>query len=124
MIPIVVFDNQCYLCVKFAKAVDFLARGKLTMVGHYSPLGTKLRAEVLGEFALEMFWLIGKENAYGGRAALLPLFKSIISSKNTRSEKIKVDEACEQECRTVKSVFIRSSSLFSHSKKIPFGKSK
>ncbi len=34
-IPIVVFDNQCYLCVKFARFVDFFTRGNMTMVGHF-----------------------------------------------------------------------------------------
>lgn len=118
----VVFDNQCYLCVKFAEAVNFLAGGKLTMVGHYSPLGEKLRNEVLDESALEMFWLISKKHAYGGRAALLPLIKSIISPKNAGpGKRARIDEACQQQCKTVRSAFIRSSSLFSNSKKIPLG---
>ena len=38
-IPIVLFDNQCYLCMKFAKMVNFFARDKITMVGHYSEFG-------------------------------------------------------------------------------------
>lgn len=114
----VVFDNQCYLCVKFAKAVNFLARGRLSMVGHYSPLGEKLRDEILDESALDMFWLINKKNAYGGRAALLPLIRSIISSTRAKPGESKIDDTCKQECKTVKSVFIRSSSLFSTSRKI------
>ena len=57
-VPIVVFDNQCYLCIKFARMVDFLSRGRLTMVGHYSEFGEKIRREVLDESALEMFWFI------------------------------------------------------------------
>jgi len=31
-IPIVLFDNQCYVCIKFATIVNFLAKGKITMV--------------------------------------------------------------------------------------------
>lgn len=118
MTPMVVFDNRCYLCVKFAKAVNFLARGRLAMVGHYSLFGEKLRDEILDESALEMFWLINKKNAYGGRAALLPLIWSIASSKRAKSDTGKIDDTCRQECKTVKSVFIRSSSLFSNSRKI------
>ena len=62
-VPIVVFDNQCYLCVKFAKFVDFFSRGKITMVGHYSDFGTKIRKEILDESALDMFGFIDKKRA-------------------------------------------------------------
>ena len=117
-VPIIVYDNQCYLCVKFAKTIEFLTRGNLTMIGHYSELGLKLRQTILGESALEMFWLIDKKTAYGGRAALLPLLRAIITKNERNSNKIRTDEDCKQECKTVKAVFIRSASLFSNSKKI------
>jgi predicted DCC family thiol-disulfide oxidoreductase YuxK len=116
-LPTVVYDNQCYLCVKFAKMIEFLSRGNLTIIGHYSDSGIKLR-KMLGESALEMFWLIDKKTAYGGRAALLPLLRAIITTKQVRSNKTKVDVQCKQDCKTVKAVFIRSASLFSNSKKI------
>ena len=117
-VPIVVFDNQCYLCMKFAKFVDFFARGKITMVGHYSDFGTKIRNEILDESALDMFWFIDKKRAYGGRAALFPLVKSIFSKKTKKSSTTRVDEKCHQDCKTVKAVFLRSSSLLTNSKKI------
>jgi predicted DCC family thiol-disulfide oxidoreductase YuxK len=117
-VPIVVFDNQCYLCVKFAKFVDFFSRGKITMVGHYSDFGTKIRNEILDESALDMFWFIDKKRAYGGRAALFPLVKSIFSKKTKKSSTTRVDENCQQDCKTVKAVFLRSSSLLTNSKKI------
>ncbi len=117
-VPIVVFDNQCYLCVKFAKFVDFFARGKMTMVGHYSDFGTKIRNEILDESALDMFWFIDKKRAYGGRAALFPLMKSIFSKKTEKPSSMRVDENCQQDCKTVKAVFLRSSSLLTNSKKI------
>ncbi len=116
--PIVVFDNQCYLCMKFAKFVDFFARGKITMVGHYSDFGIKIRNEILDESALDMFWFIDKKRAYGGRAALFPLVKSIFSKKIEKSKTMRVDENCQQNCKTVKAVFLRSSSLLTNSKKI------
>ncbi len=117
-VPIVVFDNQCYLCVKFAKFVDFFARGKMTMIGHYSDFGIKIRNEILDESALDMFWFIDKKRAYGGRAALFPLVKSIFSKKTKKSSTTRVDENCQQDCKTVKAVFLRSSSLLTNSKKI------
>ena len=116
--PVIVYDNQCYLCVKFAKMIEFLTRGNLTMIGHNSEFGIQLRKTILGESALEMFWLIDEKTAYGGRAALLPLLRAIITTNRRNSDKIKADWKCEQECKTVKAVFIRSASLFSNSKKI------
>ncbi len=116
--PIVVFDNQCYLCMKFAKFVEFFARGKITMVGHYSELGEKIRNEILDESALDMFWFIDKKRAYGGRAALFPLVKSILCKKTRKLSTMGLDENCQQECKTVKAVFVRSSSLLTNSKKI------
>ncbi len=117
-IPIVVFDNQCYLCMKFAKFVDFFARGKISMVGHYSDFGINIRNEILDESALDMFWFIDEKRACGGRAALFPLIKLIFSKKTKKSSTMRVDENCQQECKTVKAVFLRSSSLFTNSKKI------
>ena len=117
-VPMIVYDNQCYLCVKFAKMIEFLTRGNLVMIGHYSEFGIKLRKTILGESALEMFWLIDEKTAYGGRAALLPLLRAIITTKGGNSNKIKVNEKCEHECKTIKAVFIRSASLLSNSKKI------
>jgi len=116
--PIVVYDDQCYLCTKFAKIVNFLARGNLTIIGHYSNQGEEIRNQILDESALDMFWLIDEKNAHGGRAALFPLIRSIITSKEKKSKKMKFDSNCEQECKTVKSVFLRSASLLSNSKTI------
>ena len=118
-VPIVLYDNKCYLCIKFARLVNFLARNKITMIGHYSKLGEDIREQILDEVALEMFWFIDKRRAYGGRAALYPLLKSILSSNNgKKTTAIKIDNLCNQDCKTVKAVFVRSSSLFTNSKKI------
>jgi len=116
--PIMLFDNQCYLCIKFAKFANFFARGKIMIVGHYSDFGIKIRNEILDESALEMFWFIDKKRASGGRAALYPLVKSILSKKTKKSTIIKTEEECQQNCKTVKAVFVRSSSLLTNSKKI------
>lgn len=118
MVPLVVYDNKCYLCIKFAKVVNFLARSRLHLVGHHTDLGEKIRSQFLDSSALEMFWFIDGKTAYGGRAALLPLFSAIISAKG---QKITLNdtESCQIECKTAKSVFLRSASLLSNSKRIP-----
>jgi predicted DCC family thiol-disulfide oxidoreductase YuxK len=117
-LPIVVFDDQCNLCGQFIKIVNFLARGKITIIGHYSNIGIKIRNEILDESALDMFWFIEKEIAYGGRAALFPLIKAIMANKSKKLPLTKIDNDCQQECKTIKAVFLRSFSLISNSKKI------
>ncbi len=119
-IPIMLFDNQCYLCTKFAKYVNFFARGKITTIGHYSEFGEKIRNELLDESALEMFWFISEKRAFGGRAALYPLIKTIITKNAKNPTIIKLDDTCKQNCKTVKAVFVRSASLLTTSKKIDF----
>ena len=117
MVPLVIYDNHCYLCVKFAQMVNFLARGKLRIVGHYSQTGKKLRDSILDSSALEMFWFVDGKTAYGGRAGLIPLISSIIRGNGTK-RKEGIQELGELECKTTKAVFIRSASLLSRSKKI------
>ncbi len=117
-LPLVVFDDQCYLCGQFIKIINFFARDKITIIGHYSDFGKKIRSEILDESALDMFWFIEKKVAYGGRAALLPLIKAIISNKSKKVLLTKINNDCQQECKTIKAVFQRSFSLISNSKKI------
>lgn len=118
MVPLVIYDNQCYLCAKFAKAVNFLARGKLLLVGHYTELGEKLREQILDSSALEMFWFVDGKTAFGGRAALVPLISAIIQSKGSGNKEFENNEACDMECKNAKAVFVRSASLLTNSKKL------
>lgn len=116
-VPLVLYDNQCYLCVKFAKFVNFLARGRLRIVGHYTDLGKKLREEILDSSALEMFWYVDRKTAYGGRAGLFPLMSAIIRA-NGSTRDLNIQESCDLDCKTTKAVFLRSASLLTNSKKI------
>ncbi len=117
-IPIVLFDDQCYVCIKFAKIVNFLAKGRITMVGHYSNFGIKIRNEILDESALEMFWFINEKTARGGRAALFPVIKVIFSTKSRKRKFTQMDNICSNDCKSAKAVFVRSFSLITNSKKI------
>jgi len=116
-VPLVLYDNQCYLCVKFAKFVNFLARGRLRIVGHYTDLGKKLREDILDSSALEMFWYVDGKTAYGGRAGLLPLMSAIIRANESIGD-LNMYESCDLDCKTTKAVFLRSASLLTNSKKI------
>ena len=116
--PLVIYDNECYICVQFAKFVNFLAKGKLRFVGHYTDFGRKIRDNALDSNALEMFWFIDSNTAYGGRAALGPLFSSILNSNGKNIQKNIAQDSCEFGCKSPKAVFFRSASLLTNSKKI------
>ncbi len=117
MVPLVIYDNQCYLCIKFAKLVTILARGRLRIIGHYTELGKKIREEVLDSSALEMFWFVDGKTAYGGRAGLFPLLLAIISAKG-KTEDLSIQESDDLGCKNTKAVFLRSASILTNSKKI------
>jgi len=117
-LPIVLFDNQCYWCEKFIKIMNFFARDKIPIVGHYSDFGIKIRNKILDESALDMFWFINKNMAYGGRAAIIPLVNTILFRRTKNVTKIKVKDECQQNCKTVKAFFTRTSSLLRNSNTI------
>ena len=118
MAPLVIYDNECYLCVQFAKFVNFLAKGRLRFVGHYTDFGEKIREDILDSNALQMFWFIDNNTAYGGRAALSPLFSLILNSNGKKTKKKIEQDSCELGCKSPKAVFFRSASLLTNSKKI------
>ncbi len=81
-------------------------------------MGKKLRDEFLEPQATEMFWFIDGENAFGGRAALLPLFFAILKGKGNNFIQKTVEKNCDVGCKAPGAVFVRSASLFTNSRKI------
>lgn len=122
LLPIVLYDDQCYVCSKFAGIIDRLGRGRLTIIGHYSETGASIRADILDSGALEMFWLVDGKKAYGGRAALRPLTRTILLGKRREFEHPRQDTH-QTKCKTAKAVFLRSASLLSNSRTINIDKS-
>ena len=118
MAPLVIYDNKCYICIQFAKFVNFLAKGRLRFVGHYTDFGKQIREDVLDSNALEMFWFIDTNTAYGGRAALGPLFSAIFNVSKKKIKNKIVENSCELDCKSPTAVFFRSASLLTNSKKI------
>ena len=115
-IPILIYDNHCYACMKFIKIIDFFAHGKFLIVGHYSDFGLKIREDHLDESALEMFWLINKKKAFGGRAALIPVIRVIFSKKTNQFPIVEMKNECEQDCKTIKEIVKRTTSVLRNSK--------
>ncbi len=117
-LPLMIYDDKCYVCIKFAKLMNFLAKGKLRMIGHYTEFGENIRNEILENDALEMFWFIDKETAFGGRAAIIPLVSAILRVHGRKFNKVSIQESCDIGCKDSLAVFFRSASLITHSRKI------
>lgn len=121
LMPVMIYDDKCYLCNKFAKVVGVFARKKLLIVGHYTDLGMKIKSEIFSENydPTSMFWLIDGKMAYGGNAALFPLIVTILTGKIKFHTQNDIPISCSTECKTPKAVFLRTKSLFSNHEKIP-----
>lgn len=117
--PLVIYDNHCYLCARFAGFAAAAARGRIRLVGHYSDIGMMYR-KPLGADALEMFWFVLGDTAYGGRAALIPLLKTVLFGKKIPQAGAALPSN-PAGCKNVGAVFLRSASLFSHSRRVNLG---
>ncbi len=120
ILPLMIYDDMCYLCAKFAKIVSIFARKKILIVGHYTDFGMKIKAEIFSNNydSTKMFWFVVDKTAYGGRAAILPLISSVFRSKIKPFVQYEVPASCDVDCKTPKAVFLRTKSLFSNSEKI------
>jgi len=117
-LPLMIYDDKCYVCIKFAKLMNFISKGRLRMIGHYTEFGKTIREEILEEDALEMFWFIDNETAYGGRAAIIPLLSAILRVQGRKFNEMSIQESCDIGCKDSLAVFFRSASLITHSRKI------
>ncbi len=97
-----------------------LLKNKILIIGHYSDIGMKVKLEVFEQNydSTRMFWLITKKIAYGGRAAILPLLKSILTSESRIELKYDPSSSCDNDCKTSRAFFIRANSLLFNSEKI------
>ena len=126
--PLLIYDDKCYACAKFAKVVSALSRGWIRSGGHYYSQEAKEAKEMVfppGYDAARMFWLINKNGAYGARLGLLPVAREIIVGMFRGCKASKIAAACEygstsMSCYTPTNVFRRLGSMLSHGARFPF----
>ena len=121
--PVLVYDNLCKSCTNFAKIANFLLRGKITMIGHYTQQGKEFKKSIFPENyeGVEMSWFITEKTAYGGRKVLQQLIKYMVSSKPGTFQTNYFDlKECTTDCNTVKGVVFRSCSILTSSKIIEY----
>ena len=119
--PILIYDNLCHPCTKWAKIANNLVKNKCLIVGHYTPLGVEIKKKYFpkGYDGLEMSWFIIDGHSYGGRAGLFRLIRYILLEKKKgqfQKNEFNFSE-CSSDCKTVKGVFLRSYSIITTHKK-------
>lgn len=118
--PVMIYDDRCYLCSKFASIVRLFSRNRFLIVGHYSDRGMKIKSGIFKEDydSTKMFWFVTRKIAYGGRAAILPLILCILENGSTNRFNQENNPQKTSTCRTTMAFFSRTKSLFFNSEKI------
>ncbi|OLC84256.1 MAG: hypothetical protein AUJ08_04230, partial [Thaumarchaeota archaeon 13_1_40CM_3_50_5] len=125
---LLIYDDKCYSCAKFAKAASVLSRGWIRIAGHYYSQEAKKAKEMIfppGYDATRMFWLVNRNGAHGARSGLLPVVREIIVGMFRGGKAGDISEACEyggtpQSCYTPTNVFKRLVIMLSHGARVPF----
>lgn len=94
--PLLIYDDKCSSCTRFAKTAKSLSRGWIRVAGHYYSNEAREAKSIVfpANFdATKMFWLINRSGAYGARRALMQVMKEIIVGlfRGKRINQVKID---------------------------------
>ena len=121
--PVLIYDNLCTSCTNFARIINGILDGKITMLGHYTAQGKNFKKIIFPENygGTEMSWFVTEKKAYGGRKGLQQLIRYMLSAKHEGHPKNTFDlNECTVDCHTVKGVMFRSCSVLSNSKIVEY----
>jgi hypothetical protein len=79
--PLLIYDDKCSSCRKFAIYAKILSRGWIRIAGHYHSLEAinAKKAIFPSDYdSTQMFWLIDNRGAYGARYGLRQVLKEIV----------------------------------------------
>jgi len=119
--PVLIYDDSCYHCSKFAGIIKTFAGKKILIVGHYTEIGKKIKAEIFPRDydSTRMFWFVTDKVAYGGRAGVFPLLLSALTKRPRKIPFKDVPLIYGNDCKTPMAFFMRTKTLLSNSQKIP-----
>lgn len=123
--PLLIYDDKCYSCTKFAKVVGILSRGWVRLAGHYYSQDAKQAKNVIfppGYDSTKMFWLVNKNGAYGARSGLPHVIKEIAfglvagpSTQDYHEGAVACEYSAEKtSCFTSTNILKRIAKLLSH----------
>jgi hypothetical protein len=122
--PLLIYDDKCYSCAKFARTASALSRGWIRIAGHYYAKEAQDAKKAIfpaGYDATRMFWLINKNGAFGARSGLPHVAKEIVAGwrRGGKNPDTFNTPACEYDgtsisCYTPANVFKRLAAMLSH----------
>jgi hypothetical protein len=126
--PLLIYDDKCSSCGKFAQTASILSRGWIRTAGHYYSQEAKNARKLVfppDYDPTKMFWLINKNGAFGARSGLLPVIKEIIkgifkSGKNLDNYNIVCNYSKEMSCISTKNTIKRVANMMRKSGKFAF----
>lgn len=119
LLPLMIYDDRCYYCSKFANIIKTFAGKKILIIGQYSKIGLEIKSEIFPKNfdSTRMFWFINDKIAYGGRAGILPLLIFVLKGNRTKSmPDIPLTEGTD--CKSPEAFFMRIKTLLSNSERI------
>jgi hypothetical protein len=79
--PLLIYDDMCSSCTRFAKTAARMSRGWIRIAGHYKSqeaINVKKTIFPNNYDATRMFWLVNKKGAFGARSGLKQTAKEIL----------------------------------------------
>jgi hypothetical protein len=121
LVPILIYDDSCFHCSKFASIVKSFAGKNIAIVGHYTDLGKEIKSKIFPKDydSTRMFWFVTNKMAYGGRAGVFPLLLCMLTRRPRNSTLKDIPLTYGNDCKTTKAFFMRAKTLLSNSQKIP-----
>lgn len=138
--PLLIYDDKCSSCAKFARTAAKLSRGWIRIAGHYysqEAIDSKKMIFPPDYDATKMFWLINRKGAYGARLGLIQVVKEIAlgifkSTSNAQHKKNSIinsasngtAENCsyndKESCMSTKNTLSRVFNMMKNSDKVKF----
>ena len=81
--PILLFDNDCGVCSRFALLVMRSSRNWVETIGLTTSRGLRIKSDFFDAMDRpdEMFWLLIGDTGFGGRSGLLPLLREVVRGR-------------------------------------------
>ncbi len=80
--PVLIYDNYCSSCSKFAQVIYNLSKKKIEILGHFDiERSTKLKELVFSNYSKDptkMFWYVKRDKAYASRKGLAQVIIDLI----------------------------------------------
>ena len=125
--PLLIYDDKCSSCTKFANIATALSGGHIRIAGHYYSDEAIRSKNMIFPKTFDptgMFWLINKNGAYGARCGLIQTIKEIIVAlikirSIKKTNKVKCSN-CVISCGSIENTFRRVAGMMRNSRKFSF----